>query len=459
MQADTIAAIATPLGDGGISVIRVSGSEAISIVDRLYRGASRLLDVASHTVNYGKIVDPLSKKMLDEAIVLIMKAPRSFTAEDVVEIQCHGGMQITNSILGCLLRNGARLAEPGEFSKRAFLNGRLDLMQAESIADLIRAKSDRAQETALLQLRGKASDKIREIRKKLVSLMAHVEVNIDYPEHDVESMTFHEIDRVCSDVVAEMDRWLANAKQGKLIREGVRTVLIGKPNVGKSSLMNRFVREERAIVTDIPGTTRDVIEEWIHIGGYALRLFDTAGLRETSDLVEQIGVERTKEALDRADLVLFVVNGNEELTTEEYELVRQLRGRPSIIIINKSDLDRTLDFDQLKLVIDDISPVIQVSALNGSGFDELENQIVSILGTGSVDLDDSVLLNRLRHIELTEQAKQFLVDAIQAVVLGVPIDLIQIDLRNAWETIGLLIGETSSESLLDELFSQFCLGK
>lgn len=458
MSADTIAAIATPIGEGGISVIRVSGVDSIAVVDQLFRGSTPLVEVATHTVNYGKIVDPNHGRVLDESLILVMKAPRSFTAEDVVEIQCHGGLQITRSILSCLLRNGARLAEPGEFSKRAFLNGRLDLMQAESISDLIRAKSDRAQEAALKQLKGNGSDQIRKVRKKLVSLMAHVEVNIDYPEHDVESMTYHEIIRVCRDVIEELNRWLNNARQGTMIREGVRTVLVGKPNVGKSSLMNRFAREERAIVTDIPGTTRDVIEEWIHIGGYALRLFDTAGLRETNDLVEQIGVARSKEAIEKSDLVLFVLNNNDVLNDEEISLAHEIAGRPVLVILNKSDLPQKLDTLLLKNILPE-SPLVAVSALDGSGFSILESELINLIGAGQIEADDSVILNRLRHLELTEQAKQFLLDAIHAVDAQIPIDLIQIDLRQSWETLGLLIGETSSETLLDELFSQFCLGK
>ncbi len=458
MLQDCIAAIATPLGEGGISIIRISGDESIAIADRIFRFKGKLTQMTSHTVHYGKIVHPEDGRILDEVLVLIMLAPKTFTAEDVVEVHCHGGMFITQQVLQLILRAGARLAEPGEFTKRAFLNGRIDLIQAESVIDLIRSKSDRAHRLAISQLDGKISKDISKFRNEMLQLLAHVEVNIDYPEHDTELMTQDEIIDSTNRWISVLDEWLRTAREGKLIREGIQTVLAGRPNVGKSSLLNSFVKAERAIVTDIAGTTRDVIEEWIQIKGYALRLMDTAGLRDTEDLVEQIGVERTRVAIECADLILFVINANEPLSNEEWTLLKMFESRPVILILNKTDLTVNVNTDEIIFKFPNLR-IVSVSVLQQTGLDRLETEIIDIIQVNGVIVDESSVLSRSRHIELVTQARMMLEDANSAAGMGVPIDLIQIDLRLAWETLGHLVGQTASDSLLDELFSQFCLGK
>nr|WP_150960414.1 tRNA uridine-5-carboxymethylaminomethyl(34) synthesis GTPase MnmE [Aneurinibacillus sp. XH2] len=455
---DTIAAIATPLGEGSIAVIRVSGPDAIPNVEQVFKSRTRLTEAATHTVHYGFIQDPESLEKVDEVLVTVMRAPRSFTMEDVVEIGCHGGLVSVKKVLDLLLSKGIRLAEPGEFTKRAFLNGRIDLSQAEAVIDLIRSKSDRAYKIAMKQAEGSLSQQIKQLRQQLVELMAHIEVNIDYPEHDVEEMTSAFIVDKSREAIAKIDELLKTAEQGKIIREGIVTAIVGRPNVGKSSLLNALAQENRAIVTDIPGTTRDVIEEYVTINGIPLKLLDTAGIRETSDVVEQIGVEKSRSALSDADLILLVLNAGEELNDDELQLLEQLKDRQVIIIVNKIDLPRKLDIGRLSSFLDE-ERIVMMSVQENRGMEELEKAISAIFFSGRLESNDATYVSNVRHIHLLKEAKASLREAMMAAEQFVPIDMIQIDVRNSWEQLGEIIGDSVGESLIDQIFSQFCLGK
>lgn len=458
MQQDTIAAIATPPGEAGIAVIRISGPEAIAVADRVYQGKNRLKDVDSHTIHYGYIVDPTSGERLDEVLVTVMKAPRTYTREDVVEVNCHGGLVVVKRVLQALLNHGARLAEPGEFTKRAFLNGRLDLSQAEAVMDLIRSKTDRARQIALRQVEGRLSKRIGELRQILIETLAHIEVTIDYPEHDVEEVTQALLREKCKQVQAGIDELLKYAEEGKILREGVKTAIIGLPNVGKSSLLNALVRENRAIVTDIPGTTRDVIEEYVNIRGIPLQLIDTAGIRQTEDEVERIGVERSRQALAEADLILFVLNQAEPLRDDEVALLEQVKEMNVILVINKADLEPVLDIDEVRKRYPQL-PLVHISVKEERGLDQLEEQIVEQVFSGQMDGDDLTYVSNSRHIALLHEARQALEEALKAIEAGWPVDMVQIDIQRAWERLGEIVGDTVSETLIDQLFAQFCLGK
>ncbi|GAA4867456.1 tRNA uridine-5-carboxymethylaminomethyl(34) synthesis GTPase MnmE [Paenibacillus vulneris] len=458
MIQDTIAAISTPLGEGGIAIIRVSGEEAVAAVDGVFFGKSKLSEVPTHTVHYGFIKDPSTMERIDEVLVTVMRAPRSFTMEDVVEVSCHGGFISVKKVLDLLLEHNVRLAEPGEFTKRAFLNGRIDLSQAEAVIDLIRAKSDRAYSIAMKQSEGSLSKKIKGLRHDLVELMAHIEVNIDYPEHDVEEMTNAFIKDKCSSAMEHIEELLRTAQQGKILREGIVTAIVGKPNVGKSSLLNTLAQDNRAIVTDIPGTTRDVIEEYVNVNGIPLKLLDTAGIRETSDIVEQIGVEKSRSALADADLILLVFNGAEPLQEDELALIEQLKEKQTIVIVNKLDLPQKIELDVLE---QHFSPerVVRMSLLEQQGIVDLEKAIASIFFSGQVESSDLTYVSNVRHISLLKKAKGSLEEAYSATEAFVPIDMVQIDIRNAWEFLGEIIGDSVGDSLIDQIFSQFCLGK
>ncbi|WP_027408141.1 tRNA uridine-5-carboxymethylaminomethyl(34) synthesis GTPase MnmE [Anoxybacteroides tepidamans] len=461
MDFDTIAAISTPMGEGAIAIVRLSGNEAIPIADRIFKraGGKRLQDVDSHTIHYGHIIDPENGQTVEEVMVSVMRAPKTFTREDVVEINCHGGLVSVNRVLQLLLTNGARLAEPGEFTKRAFLNGRIDLSQAEAVIDLIRAKTDRAMNVALSQMEGRLSKMIRHLRQTILETLAHVEVNIDYPEYDdVEEMTHQLLMEKARYVCEEINRLLQTAQQGKILREGLATVIIGRPNVGKSSLLNNLVHDNKAIVTDIPGTTRDVIEEYVNVRGVPLKLIDTAGIRETEDVVERIGVERSRQMVKEADLILFVLNFNEELTKEDEQLFEMVSGKDIIVIVNKTDLPQKIDMERVKQLANG-RPIVTTSLLEEQGIEELEEAISTLFFTGSVEANDLTYVSNSRHIALLHQAKKAVEEAISGIKEGVPIDIVQIDLTRAWELLGEIIGDTVHESLIDQLFSQFCLGK
>lgn len=458
MEGDTIAAISTPIGEGAISIVRLSGDKAIDIANRIFKGKD-LTKVPSHTLHYGKIVDPDTDEVIDEVIVSVMRAPKTFTVEDVVEINGHGGMIAVKRLLQLVLDQGARLAEPGEFTKRAFLNGRIDLSQAEAVMDIISSQTEQAMKVALNQLEGRLSKLIRNLRQNLLEIIAHVEVNIDYPEYDdVEEMTHHMMEEKTDVVLEEIDRLLSVAEQGKIFREGIKTAIIGRPNVGKSSLLNALVQEERAIVTDIAGTTRDVIEEYVNVRGIPLRLMDTAGIRETDDIVERIGVEKSRQILESADLTLFMLNNNELLTDDDRMIFSMLDDMPYIVIINKTDLENELDLKEVEKLADG-KKIISMSLKHQEGIEALEEAIKDLFFENKLVDRDEIYISNVRHIDLLKKAKRALLDAKDALTMQVPLDIVQIDVRRAWEYLGEIVGDTASESIIDQLFSQFCLGK
>lgn len=458
MTVDTIAAIATALGEASIAVVRVSGPEAVERVAPLFRSKADLRGVPSHTVHYGWICDPETGERIDEVLVTVMRAPRSYTAEDVVEISTHGGIIAVQAVLRAVLKQGVRLAEPGEFTKRAFLNGRIDLAQAEAVIDLIRSRSEKAFRVARRQAEGALSARIRKLRRKLVELLAHVEVNIDYPEHDVPQVTAEMVSRVCGEALREVKELLRRAAEGKILREGIVTAIVGRPNAGKSSLLNALARENRAIVTDIPGTTRDIVEESVTLGGIPIRLLDTAGIRETADVVERIGVERSRQALHEADLILLVIPHDEPLHEEDRRLLADLAERPAIVVVNKIDLPGRLETDEVVRLAGG-KPVVHVSAKEETGLDRLEQAVQELFFGGAIESEDPTYVSNTRHIALLERAAASLQDAIGAAEAGMPVDLLQIDIAAAWEALGEIVGEAVGESLIDQIFSQFCLGK
>ena len=457
---DTIAAISTPVGEGGISIIRISGEDAVAVAKRLYHGSKDLAQVASHTINYGHIVDPDTGAEVDEVMVSVMRAPHTYTCEDVVEINCHGGLLATNRILQLVLSYGARMAEPGEFTKRAFLNGRIDLSQSEAVMDLIRAKTDKSMKVALNQLDGDLSRLIRHLRQDILDVLAQVEVNIDYPEYDaVEEMTTKMLKEKALDIQQRIQALLKTAKQGKVLREGLATAIIGRPNVGKSSLLNTLLHEDKAIVTDVAGTTRDVIEEYVNVDGVPLKLIDTAGIRDTDDTVEKIGVERSKRALDAADLILLLIDSSAPLTAEDCELLTATHGKQRIVILNKTDLPRQVDLDELKKLTDG-DALIETSIVKHEGMDQLGQQISKMFfNEGIESSQNNVMVTNARHIGLLHQANAALSDVLKGINAGMPVDLVQIDMTRCWDLLGEITGDSYQDELLDQLFSQFCLGK
>lgn len=451
---DTITAIATPLGEGAIGIVRISGTEAIAIANRIFQGKN-LETVNSHTLNYGHILDPDKDEILDEVMVGVMRAPRTFTREDVIEINTHGGIAVTNEILQLILRQGARMAEPGEFTKRAFLNGRVDLTQAEAIMDIIRAKTDKAMNIAVKQLDGSLKDLIDNTRQEILNTLAQVEVNIDYPEYDdVEEMTTALLREKTQEFQNLLENLLRTARRGKILREGLSTAIIGRPNVGKSSLLNNLLREDKAIVTDIAGTTRDVIEEYVNIKGVPLKLIDTAGIRETDDIVEKIGVERSRQALAEADLILLVLNASEKLTEQDRALLALSDMTRRIVLLNKTDLREEIEAEELP------EDVIRISVLENQNIDQIEERINQLFfdNAGIVEQDATYLSNS-RHISLIEQAVQSLQAVNEGLEFGMPVDLLQVDLTRTWQILGEITGDAAPDELITQLFSQFCLGK
>lgn len=459
MDFDTITSISTPMGEGAIGIVRLSGPQAIEIGDTLYKGKKKLSEVDTHTINYGHIIDPETNETVEEVMISVLRAPKTFTREDIIEINCHGGILTINRILELTMTYGARMAEPGEYTKRAFLNGRIDLSQAEAVMDFIRSKTDRASKVAMNQIEGRLSDLIKKQRQSILEILAQVEVNIDYPEYDdVEDATTEFLLEQSKNIKEEINRLLETGTQGKIMREGLSTVIVGRPNVGKSSMLNNLIQDNKAIVTEIAGTTRDVLEEYVNVRGVPLRLVDTAGIRDTEDIVEKIGVERSRKALSEADLILFVLNNNEPLTEDDQTLYEVVKNEDVIVIINKTDLEPRLDIDEVKEMIGDM-PLIQTSMLKQEGIDELEIQIRDLFFGGEVQNQDMTYVSNSRHISLLKQARHSIQDAIDAAESGVPMDMVQIDLTRTWEILGEIIGESASDELIDQLFSQFCLGK
>ena len=449
---DTIAAISTALGVGAISIVRVSGNEAISIVNKIFKGTD-LEKVPTHTIHYGHILD--SDKMIDEVLVSIMRGPKSFTTEDIVEINCHGGIATTNKILEVLLINGCRLAEPGEFTKRAFLNGRIDLLEAEGVMDLLKAKTEKTRQIGINQLSGKVSEMIRNLRQKILEILANIEVNIDYPEYeDIEEMTLNIINPKVDEIEQEINKILSNSENIKLLKEGINISIIGKPNVGKSSLLNLLLEEEKAIVTDIEGTTRDIVEGSINLDGLIINFIDTAGIRETDDIIEKIGVEKSLKQIDKSDLVLFVLNNNESLSNEEIELYESIKNKNHIIIINKIDLENKLD---TKLFENDI--IVNMCTKSNIGLDELKKKIKNIYNLDKIETEDVTYLTNARSISILRQCLPLIVSIREGIKNELPIDIVEIDIKELWSKLGLIIGETYEDELINQLFSQFCLGK
>lgn len=455
---DTIAAISTAVGEGGISIIRVSGEKALQVVGRIFRGKnSKSLDsMETYTMRYGHIVEFGGDDAIDEVIVSFMKGPRSFTAEDTLEINCHGGIVATNKVLENVIKAGARIAEPGEFTKRAFLNGRIDLSQAEAVIDIIRAKTELSMKSAVLQSGGNLSAAVRELREKLLGLIAHIEATVDYPEDDLEEITAIQVAARLKEVAGELEKAIESADEGRILREGLSTVIVGKPNVGKSSLLNTLLKENRAIVTDIPGTTRDVIEEYISIKGIPIKIVDTAGIRETEDVVEKIGVEKSRSKIEEADLIVFMLDISRGLDSEDRDIISYIRGKKYIVLLNKSDLAAKADIDE----IEGLEPeyVISTSVTQGIGVDKLKEAIVKLFFHGEIKSGELVITN-MRHKEAMLAARSSCLQAIDALSGTSAIDLASIDIRNAWYSLGQITGDTMEEDIIDKIFSEFCLGK
>ncbi len=445
---DTITAISTALGVGAISIIRVSGPDSINIVNKIFKGKD-LTQSKTHTIHYGKIME--NNEELDEVLVSIMKAPKTFTKENIVEINCHGGIMTTNRVLEILLKNGCRMAEPGEFTKRAYLNGRINLQEAEGIMDLINAKTETQRKMAMNQVNGNLSNKIKEVRNEIVKIISNIEVNIDYPEYDdVEVITIPMVKNLISNLEPKIKELIKNSESGKLIKEGINVAIIGKPNVGKSSLLNTLLEENKAIVTDIEGTTRDIVEGQINLDGIILNIIDTAGIRETNNIVEQIGVEKSKKIIDTVDLVLFILNNNEEISDEEINLMKEIENKNHIIVINKIDLENKLHLEN--------DNVIKISTKTNTGIDELKNKIKEIFNLEQIETKDLTYISNSREIAILKNILTEL-EEIKNNIDSYPIDILEIDIKNIWNELGNIIGEIDDSELIDYMFKNFCLGK
>lgn len=456
MREDTIAAIATAAGEGGIGIVRISGENALDILKKIFEPASK--SIKNRMLSYGHIINPENGKIIDEVMSVYMKGPHSYTAEDVVEIQCHGSSVSLRKILELALKNGARLAERGEFTKRAFLNGRLDLSQAEAVIDLIKAKTDRTFDVAMNQLEGVFSDRIRKIRENLVDILVNLTVNIDYPDEDIEEMTYEKLEADIYSVERNIKKLLDTADTGRIIREGLRVSIVGKPNVGKSSLMNALIGQNRAIVTDIPGTTRDTIEESISVRNIPVVLTDTAGIHSTDDLIEQIGIEKSKEAFNNSDLVILMIDASSALEEEDFEIIRHTGDRKVIVLLNKQDKGSEVHKDEIHMKIPG-AVVIESSVTQGDGISRLEDEIENMVYGGQVSQGENLLVTNVRHKNLLEEGKKCLEDALEMVRIREPLEFIEIDVNRCYEAMGEIIGETATSDIIDKVFERFCLGK
>ena len=452
---DTIAAISTALSNSGISIIRVSGDDAIYVIDKIYRGKNKLVDVDSHTINYGHII--YNQEIIDEVFISIFHAPNSFTRENVVEINCHGGVFITQNILEIILKLGVRLAEPGEFTKRAFLNGRIDLSQAESVMDIISSNNEYALKASVNQLNGSVSKEIVLLREKIIYEIAYIESALDDPEHiSLEGYT-DRLSKVISEVKNKVDKLIESSKNGILLKDGINTVIVGKPNAGKSSLLNILANKEKAIVTDIPGTTRDIIEEQININGIILNIIDTAGIRDTDNVVEKIGVDKSLSEIENADLIIYVVDSSVSLDDNDYRIINLIKNKKSICLLNKSDLENVIDEADIKSKLD--TNVISFSAMEGNGIDKLESEIKTLFFNGEISSNDEVVITNIRHRDLLCKCKESLILVEQSINNNMPEDFYSIDLMDAYKSLGTIIGESVEDDLVNEIFSKFCMGK
>lgn len=460
MDNNTIAAIATAPGEAGIGIVRMSGKKALEIADKIFKGkrVEKLSQGEERKLIYGHIIDPKNDKVIDEVLGVYMRGPYTYTKEDIVEINCHGGIIPVRRILEVILENGARLAEPGEFTKRAFLNGRVDLAQAESVMDLISAKTDLSYDISLNQLEGQLSKEINEIRNKLLSMLAHIEASIDFPEDDVEDITYDTLEKEGIEVLTRIEQLLNTVNTGKILREGLKTVILGKPNVGKSSLLNTVLRENRAIVTDVPGTTRDIIEEYVNIRGIPLKIIDTAGIRETEDVVEKIGVERAMELTNKADLIIAVFDASRDLTKDDLNVIEYIRNRKAIVLLNKTDLPRKIAEKDIKKILPD-KKVIKTSMTEKIGVDELEETLRDMFFKGEVSIADNIIVTNVRHRDLLIKAKKNIEEALESITMGLTIECIEVDLKNCWHNLGEITGDTITEDIIDKIFQEFCIGK
>ncbi|MGN9163582.1 tRNA uridine-5-carboxymethylaminomethyl(34) synthesis GTPase MnmE [Clostridium sulfidigenes] len=454
---DTIGAISTSIGEGGIAIVRISGDKAKDVVEKIFqaKNGQSIKDMKSYTMKYGYIIDE-NNNHIDEVIVSFMKGPRSFTAEDTIEINCHGGVVATNKVLEQIIKQGVRLAEPGEFTKRAFLNGRIDLSQAEAVIDIINAKTDLSMKSALMQSEGLISKEIRGLREKLLSTIAHIEATVDYPEDDLEEVTSEMAIRDLDIIKKEIKGFIETAEEGKILREGLSTVIVGKPNVGKSSLLNALTKENRAIVTDIPGTTRDVIEEYINISGIPIKIIDTAGIRETDDVVEKIGVERSRAKINDADLIILILDSSNELTEEDKEIINHISNKKYMILLNKSDLNSKITQKDLENI--NCTNIYNISAKTGEGIDEVRAAIKDMFFKGEISTNNVIITNT-RHKEALLRAYECIESAINTLNYTFAIDLASIDIRNAWTFLGEITGDSLEENIIDKIFKDFCLGK
>ena len=454
---DIIAAISTPLGSGGIGIVRMSGNGCIALADTIFQGKKKLTEKPSHTLSYGKITDGPDGEVIDEVLVSVMKAPHTYTKEDIVEVNCHGGFLVTQRVLQALLNAGARLAESGEFTKRGFLNGRIDLTQAEAIIDLIQSKTELSRQAAVNQLEGRLKTEVRQMRQEIIDMIASIEAVIDYPDYDIEEETYDSMEKGAKKLLARMERLLAGADRGKILREGLQTVIVGKPNVGKSSLLNWFLEEDRAIVTDIPGT-RDTVEEYINIDGIPVKIVDTAGIRETGDVVEKMGVEKSKAYAEQADLILMMLDASRPLEAEDREILSFIDGKHSIVMLNKSDLEQKLSLEELEQFVPK-EQILFVSVKENTGFDALIDAIKTLFFSGQTATADDALLGNTRHKNALYQAKEAMERCLVTIGTRMPEDFISMDLQDASRALGEITGDVADEEIIDRIFTKFCLGK
>lgn len=452
---ETIAAIATAYGEGGIGIIRISGEDAKNILDKLFVSD---FEIKNKRMTYGYIVDQKNRSIVDEVLAVYMKAPYTYTAEDVVEIQCHGSVVSIQKILKLVLENGARLADRGEFTKRAFLNGRIDLSQAEAVIDIIKARTEKSFDVAINQLQGGLTEKIQNIRKQIMDILVDITVNIDYPDEDIEIIVYDKLSKNIGNIIYQIEKLIKSADTGRILNEGLKVAIIGKPNVGKSSFMNVLLNEKRAIVTDIPGTTRDVIEENINLDGIPINLIDTAGIRDTDDKIEKIGIEKSKQKFNEADLIIFIVDMSKEIEDEDIYIAKTIGKRKAILLANKIDIKKKIDLSEITRYMPNVQ-ILETSMVEEKGIEELKEIIKNMVYSGETVQNESIVVNNVRHVNLLENAKISLEDAKNMVNMEEPLEFVEIDVKSSYETLGEVIGETVTDDVIDEVFKRFCLGK